>query len=336
MNKFLIGGAGAAAGIGLAGAAGAAYVSRMVQGRPTGDIGVFLTSGVDHPNDVIVFVGDSLVRGRAGGGFVDLVRQHFPDFEVVNAGVNGELAQQTCHRVDDIIACEPATVLVLIGTNDAETVLFPETAAARKTASLEHPVSLTDYEAALTTLVENLQSGSDTKVVLMSLPPLGQDLADDANSLIRDFNGVIRSVALNYDCAFIDLYASLAAALEAAGVANTKPISANWKPRMRSLTQHFVVGKSYEMIAEREGLLLSPDYVNLNATGAQIVADDVIAYLSPATESSIPVAEPQAQTSSSPPYARSAKEQPTESAVNAPRNMGEALARQDANSPYGA
>jgi len=40
------------------------------------------------------------------------------DMSFVNAGINGQLAYNLLRRLDDIVACRPDVVTILIGTND--------------------------------------------------------------------------------------------------------------------------------------------------------------------------------------------------------------------------
>lgn len=336
MNKLLIGGAGAAAGLGLAGAATAAYVARAVQGRATGDLNALIDSNADVTKDVVVFLGASIVKGRASVDFVDIVRHEYPDLEIVNAGENGNTARDVLDRMELVIQVRPKVVIILVGSNDVQAALNPAgslASAQRKTHGSEpDPES---YARALTEIVTHLQVTTGCKVALCSLPPLGQDLPDAANEMVRTFNRQIQQVADENGAAYLDVYSAMAKVLTDAGVANTKPFTGKWQPSARSLTQHFVIGKSYDQISDAEGLLLSPDYVHLNTRGAAIVAELAQEYLSSLSQQD--AAQPEPAPASEPADPEPAAPSATSAATQPDADFAEASsARESADSATGA
>lgn len=174
MKRLLVGGAGIAAGLGLAGAGAAAYVAKMVQGRATGDIDGFLDRKDSNPHDVVVCLGGSIVRGRASVDFVDMLRARLPQLEFINGGINNETADDVLQRLDPVIACHPRAILFLVGTVDAEEILQPTAAAAKKrqkvTGSAE-PHTVEQYERSLKAAVTELVERTGARVGLCSLHP---------------------------------------------------------------------------------------------------------------------------------------------------------------------
>ena len=80
---------------------------------------------------VIVCVGDSITRGEVSYNYVDRLEARLGDrYEVINAGINSELSYEVLQRLDQVIACEPELVTVLIGTNDANASMSDEGPAA--------------------------------------------------------------------------------------------------------------------------------------------------------------------------------------------------------------
>ena len=114
VKKMLVGGAGVAAGLGLASAGAAAYVAKMVQGRATGDIDGFLDRKDSDIGDVVVCLGASIVRGRASVDFVEMLRARLPQLEFVNGGVNSDTADDILQRLDSVIACHPKAIVILV------------------------------------------------------------------------------------------------------------------------------------------------------------------------------------------------------------------------------
>ena len=59
---------------------------------------------------VVVCLGASLVHGRVGVNFVDMLARRFPTVAFVNAGVNGDTAYHAHQRLDAALACHPDDV----------------------------------------------------------------------------------------------------------------------------------------------------------------------------------------------------------------------------------
>lgn len=261
------------------GAGSLGYATTRVQGRAAGDVDAFLAASrreKGRPADarpVTVCLGASIVRGRASVDFVRMLRERFPDRVFVNAGVNGDVVFEAWERLDAVLECRPSKVLVLVGTNDVRATLSATVARAmRRSKGLPGTPSLNSYREYLSRIVVRLEdSGVDSG--LCSLPPLGQDLASVANRRVREFNAVIRDVAEREDAAYLAVYERLASALEAAAATSGPAFNGEWRPCLESLVRHFVLRESYDAIARRRGLLLSPDLIHLNTLAAQVIAD---------------------------------------------------------------
>lgn len=270
-------GAGALAIGATAGAA--AYVVARVQGRARGDIEDYLAG---RPSDgaPVVCLGASIVRGRASVDFVQMLRERIPHRTFVNAGVNGNVAWEVLQRLDDVIACGPREVVILVGTNDVQATLNPAAGdSARRSKGLPETPTVRWYEECLTQVVGQLH-GAGADVALCSLPPLGQDLEDAANARVREFNAAIARVAEAQRATYLPVYERLAALL-ASQAADAGPAwTGSWEPGVRSLAEHFLLGRSFDEIAARAGFVLSPDGVHLDTTGAGIVADLAAEFLS--------------------------------------------------------
>src|SRR5690242_1302903 len=73
----------------------------------------------DPAKKTVACLGASIVHGRMSADVVAALAARLGDeYQVVNAGVNGDLAYNARQRLPDVIACEPDYVVVLVGTND--------------------------------------------------------------------------------------------------------------------------------------------------------------------------------------------------------------------------
>lgn len=74
----------------------------------------------------LVFLGDSITQG-----FGDDFRNAFPGAKLANRGISGDTTRGMLLRLaDDVLALDPAGVVMLMGTNDLEEGATPETIAA--------------------------------------------------------------------------------------------------------------------------------------------------------------------------------------------------------------
>jgi lysophospholipase L1-like esterase len=81
----------------------------------------------------VVFLGDSITQGWGGG-----LGAAFPGVKVANRGINGDTSRGVLLRLEeDVLALEPAAVVLLIGTNDLEEGAAPETIAGNVTLILK-------------------------------------------------------------------------------------------------------------------------------------------------------------------------------------------------------
>lgn len=134
-------------------------------------------------DEKVVFVGDDVTRAGVWGTW-------FPGDDVVNLGVDGDTTATLAERVDQIVAAQPDSVVLLIGTNDF---------TARR--SVEQVVR--GVESLLVTLRRELPG---SRLLLQSILPRGAELAPrirDANRHLRQFSSTVRAQ-------YLDLWPALA------------------------------------------------------------------------------------------------------------------------------
>jgi lysophospholipase L1-like esterase len=81
---------------------------------------------VDQDQHAIVFLGDSITQG-----WHDNFDDSFPELRTANRGISGDTTRGVLIRLrEDVLALNPAAVVLLIGTNDLEEQASPWTVAA--------------------------------------------------------------------------------------------------------------------------------------------------------------------------------------------------------------
>ena len=82
-------------------------------------------ASVEQDRGAVVFLGDSITQGWGGG-----LGAAFPGVKVANRGISGDTTRGVLIRLqDDVLALDPAAVVLLIGTNDLEEGATPEVIA---------------------------------------------------------------------------------------------------------------------------------------------------------------------------------------------------------------
>jgi acyl-CoA thioesterase-1 len=141
---------------------------------------------------LVVSAGDSLTQGTFSADYVGLLRTKLngKGYEFVNAGVNGEMSQELLARVQEIIACKPDVITILIGTNDVHDLIR---------TNIHDPsnprASLALYRRNLEQIILQIQSETQARVAVLSIPPLGEDLESPANIILRRYNDSVREIA---------------------------------------------------------------------------------------------------------------------------------------------
>lgn len=171
----------------------------------------------------IVALGDSITNGAGLAGMSEsatfreivrreLTRQLGKPVEVINAGVNGDVATLALGRLKtDVLDREPDLVTVMFGGNEAG-FYRPQTNGFAETPRVDRAA----FKAALGTTVDRLQAAGIT-VVLMTCPPMterywGMKLeayrTKGINFLVKDYAQTMRDVAAEKKVELIDVYAA--------------------------------------------------------------------------------------------------------------------------------
>ncbi|MBR7181906.1 MAG: hypothetical protein IKD28_03890 [Clostridia bacterium] len=133
----------------------------------------------DYEVDV-AFLGDSLTDGYD-------VAAYYPQYVVSNRGIGGETTYGLEARLQvSVYDLKPKVAVLLIGVNNLGTMMD-------------------NYEDIIKGLKENLP---DTKIVVLSLTPMGNALADK-NNVATYTNVYLKMLAARHECRFVDLYSAL-------------------------------------------------------------------------------------------------------------------------------
>lgn len=222
---------------------------------------------------VVVCAGDSLTHGLISANYVELLQQQFGSdgYEFVNAGINSQLAYNLLQRIDEIIACQPDIVTILIGTNDVNATLnHATTERYRRQQQLPETPTLAWYQHNLAAMIDRLQASTTAQIAVLSLPMLGENLTSEMNGRVRAYNAVVQTVAAQKQITYLPLHEALTAVLPPNHTA--PPYEGKLGVPLSAALKRYVLRKKWHEISAEHGLRLLTDHIHLNKQGAQIIA----------------------------------------------------------------
>ncbi|RXZ72528.1 SGNH/GDSL hydrolase family protein [Agromyces albus] len=228
---------------------------------------------------VIACVGDSITRGVMSADWVRLLSDDLGDAaQVINAGVGGDLAENVLRRLDDVIACNPDVVTVLVGTNDVAALISNEWMRGYERAQKpsERP-SIEVYRRMLERIVARLRYETEAQIALLEIPILGEDLGSAENERVRAYNAVVHAVADTAGVSVLPLFQPMADVLPKG---HRAPHFGGSKRLMgRAMIRHLLLRQSWESIARRYGFALLVDHVHLADAAAQLIEGQVARFV---------------------------------------------------------
>jgi lysophospholipase L1-like esterase len=259
----------------LAAAAAVAWKWRQVMQPPARAPERWSESLRPESGPVVLCLGDSITHGHLGSDWTEVLAER--GLAVVNGGINGELAWNVVQRVDRALICRPDAVTVLIGANDALAV--HDQASGRRYMKMVDLPRLPDlewFEENLRELVRRLREGSQARIALMTLAPIGENSAAPIAALVAECNRIIARVAGDLGVELLPLHDRLTALLDARRGSPRH----TYRPGMRSWTRmvgagalHYLAGMHWDQIAARRGMSVTVDLVHLNDRAGAVVAE---------------------------------------------------------------
>ena len=242
----------------------------------------------------LVCLGDSLTHGTVsanwvgdlyGGGKATAYEIWCQDelLHVVNCGQNN-LVTHTClhERIDWALACEPNYVVLMIGTNDCRGIYNWAWRWQLETMWwTPERLSLERLECNVETMVKRLiQHHPQMQVGLCTLPPLGEDLMNQANTQIVDqANQRIREIAVKYkdQCTLLDVNKTLVSKIRRDQI--KWPVRYMFVPAFLFSFPHVVLGTSLTQLAKLINNQVMFEGLHLNEAGGKIVTELVANWL---------------------------------------------------------
>jgi lysophospholipase L1-like esterase len=226
----------------------------------------------------IVCAGDSLTHATVSYDYCQVLRERLgAHVRIFNAGVNGDLAYNLAERLPSIVACDPDDVVVLIGTND---ICGEQTASVAqrqiREKNLPEPAGRAFFERELHRLLDGLQAQTRARIVVVTPPLLGEDLAHPVHALLHAYAQKITEIAGERALPVIAFHDAMENALQTSGHVQRRGFHPGFTEVMWMALvpfQRYLFGMSYDQISHRRGLWGSADLIHLNETSGTILAD---------------------------------------------------------------
>jgi len=138
----------------------------------------------------VTFLGDSITQG-----WDDRLSSEFPGMKVANRGISGDTTRGMLNRMDDdVLAIDPACLVMLMGTNDLELNATPEMIAANIHDMIE----------------KAHQHDANMPIVMCLVMPSSEKMRRPATK-IQAVNGLLAGIAKQYPQVFVlDTYTKFA------------------------------------------------------------------------------------------------------------------------------
>lgn len=223
----------------------------------------------------VACLGDGITKGTFSYNWIgQLATAHeLKDYKFINFGRNGDLAYNALRRTDEVIATNPDRIIILIGTNDILAVLTPaNTRRYMISQRLREKPTLERYAENLEKIIVKLKQHTNASIALCTLPVLGEDSSDEANTLAKQYNAVIKRLSNEHDTDLLDLSRTMTERLLENPPA--LPVSVQKHPVTftKAAIRRLIFREDWNSLSERHGLTLTTDTIHLNETGGRMFA----------------------------------------------------------------
>jgi len=233
-------------------------------------------------NKVVVCVGNSITHGRVSANYVDLIGERLgDDYQLINAGVNSELSWNVLQRLDEIIDCQPDFITILIGTNDANATLNEKNCKVSiKKMNLPQKPTAEWFRENLVEICQRLKLSTNAKIALLSLPPIGEDQSHVAYQRTADYSRIIKEITSASDISYLPLHEKMTAYLDQNNQPPRLRDADGFRPVMyKGIFKHYILGQSFNEIATANGFQLLTDFLHLNTTGSELIAELIVDFV---------------------------------------------------------
>ncbi|HXK65460.1 MAG TPA: SGNH/GDSL hydrolase family protein [Spirochaetota bacterium] len=251
------------------------YVYYKASKVPENNAQTMVKAALPHDKKIVVCFGDSLTHATVSFDYVGFLAKD-PDLQnyiFVNEGINSRLVYNLLQVVDTVVALKPHYVFVWIGTNDLKGSLNDkEYQRYNDLWNLPQKPTKEWFEQNYRQLVSILKTKTDAKIVLISLPPLGENIDSLPFKLSMEYSAIIRDIAQKEKLGYIGLNEILTRDLIREGKRDVAPYTTGLWFMYSAIIQHYLFGRDWDTISDSRGLTYMTDNIHINGKAGRILA----------------------------------------------------------------
>lgn len=231
---------------------------------------------IDASKKVLVCFGDSNTHGNVSYNWVNDLSSQLTDYQVFNAGINSDLTYTLLRRINDVIACKPDFITILIGTNDVNATMgkvmekrYQDLGRINKNTS----PNCEDFKKNYIEIIGQLKAKTQAKIAVMSLPVMGEDLAHEANQKADKYSEFVKQLADDEQLIYLPVREKQKEFLQK----NPQPLKHTFEETYKllnfSVISYYLLGKSWDEITTKHGFQLTPDNLHQNSIAGGMIRD---------------------------------------------------------------
>lgn len=220
----------------------------------------------------VVCIGDSITQGTQSYDYVSYLSQRLPNFDFINAGIRRGFAWNMLQSLDPVIKLQPDFITILVGSYEIDATLSHKNLKKyKKKNKLPETPSPAWFRENLGQIIQKLQAETTARIALFSPPLLGENLEEESNYWSAKYSDIIKKVAGEYGVAYLPLNERERELHQSLEHMYPRDYKQGGRLFRRSAFRHYVLGKSWDEISERNGFLLTPDLFHKNSKGGKII-----------------------------------------------------------------
>jgi lysophospholipase L1-like esterase len=247
--------------------------NRLPESRPE----IYIKS--ETPGKITVLnIGDSITHGVMSANYVSRLEERFSveNYSFINAGINAELVWNVLQRLDEIIACDPDYITILIGSNDVLATLSDSRMKRyMKNQGIPRKADSQWFAENLESLILTLKSKTDAEIAVLSLPPVTEDPSHQGYISAASYSEIVKKIAMETEITYLPLHEEMDRILYQKVQRQKKgiPFASNNMTMNIASVKRYVLRKSWDDISQKNGLTLLTDNIHLNDSAAEIISD---------------------------------------------------------------
>ncbi|GBF50767.1 hypothetical protein LPTSP4_22940 [Leptospira ryugenii] len=224
----------------------------------------------------ILFLGDSITHGRVSYDYVQSLAGRFDpnQYSLINEGINSRLSQQIWELTDAVVKLSPDLIFIMIGTNDAKASLNKEEYDRyRSLWNLKEPANLESYTNHLDAICKKLKEETKARIVLVSIPLLGEDSASIPYKVASQYALAVKSIALKHNVGYIPFFETLEIKWEEKFSKEKKgrAYETNVWPMYWTILKYYSTTYDWNQLSDANGYFFLTDGIHLNERSGQIL-----------------------------------------------------------------